>query len=70
MVLIVQFQKITIPSPWKVIGNYEGVEGLKCQNSWRSGKCEAKLKFVVVVLTKTKNLLCGEWIFFWNNAFG
>lgn len=33
MVLIVQFQKITIPSLWKVIGNYEGVEGLKCQNS-------------------------------------
>ena len=28
----VQFQKISISTPWKVIGNYEGVGGLKSQN--------------------------------------
>ena len=30
--LIVQFQKISIPTPWKVNGNSEGVGGLKSQN--------------------------------------
>ena len=28
----VQFQKISIPTPWKVNGNSEGVGGLKSQN--------------------------------------
>ena len=27
-----QFQKISIPTPWKVNGNSEGVGGLKSQN--------------------------------------
>ena len=27
-----QFQKISIPTPWKVSGNSKGVGGLKCQN--------------------------------------
>ena len=27
----VQFQKISIPTPWKVNGNSKGVEGLKSQ---------------------------------------
>ena len=27
--LNIQFQKISIPTPWKVNGNSEGVEGLK-----------------------------------------
>ena len=29
---IVQFQKISTPTPWKVNGNLEGVGGLKSQN--------------------------------------
>ena len=33
---IVQFQKISIPVPWKVNGNSEGVGGLKSQNFKRN----------------------------------
>ena len=29
---IVWFQKIPIPSPWRVIGNFEGKGGLKTQS--------------------------------------
>ena len=31
-----QFQKISIPTPWKVNGNSEGVGGLKSQNFKRN----------------------------------
>ena len=32
IIFIVQLQKISIPTPWKVNGNSEGVGGLKSQN--------------------------------------
>ena len=33
---IVQFQKISIPAPWKVNGNPKGMGGLKSQNFKRN----------------------------------
>ena len=64
---IVWFQKISIPTPRKVIGNSEG-EGVSKAKIFK-GKYEAKLECPEAWGVQRKKTFCGEGMdIFWKNT--
>ena len=58
-----QFQKISIPTPWKVNGNSEGVGGLKSQNFKRKVWGSTGNSRGVGGIQTKKPSVGGVWIF-------
>jgi len=66
--IIVWFQKISIPQPQRVIGNSKGEGGFKGQNF--KGKYEPKLEFPEGLGgSNEKPSVGGCMDIFWNNTF-